>query len=141
MSVSEPAEIPEHSDHFGILLDRLIRLKRHGDGTPYTVAQVAAEVEISKSHLYGLINGANEPSLRLAQQLATYFEVELEYFGSSKRAREIQGQYALLAKLSAQGVRDVALRASALSPDALSTVRAFIDFQASRQAPDDYTTG
>lgn len=141
--MSQPAdEQPDHDEHFGTLLDRLIRLKKHSDGTPYTVAQVAAEVEVSKSHLYGLINGANEPSLRLAQQLATYFDVELEYFGTSKRAREIQGQYALLAKLSAQGVRDVALRASDLSPDALSTVRAFIDFQASRQAgADEYTTG
>lgn len=131
--MSEQARSPlDDAEPFGVLLERLVRIKKHEDGRPYTVAEVADEVEISKSHLYGLIKGANEPSLRLAQQLAAYFEVELEYFGNSVRAREIQGQYALLAKLSEQGISDIAFRASTLSPDVLTSVLDFIDFQASR---------
>jgi transcriptional regulator with XRE-family HTH domain len=131
---------PAEAEPFGKLLDQLISVKKHADGRSYSVAEVADGVGISKSQLYNLINGTNEPKLRLAQQLAAYFGVDLEYFGTSQRARELQEQYALLAKLSAQGVRDVALRASALSPDALSNVRAFIDFQASRQKADDHTS-
>jgi len=128
--VSEPDD--QLPDPFGRLLERLINLKKHDDGRPYTVSEVAEEIGISKSQLYNLIKGANEPKLRLAQELAAYFDVELEYFGTSERAREIQGQYALLERLSQQGVRDVAFRASALSPDVLSSVLDFIDFQASR---------
>ncbi|WP_206792090.1 helix-turn-helix transcriptional regulator [Amycolatopsis sp. MtRt-6] len=125
---------------FGVLLERLIRLKKHDDGRPYTVAEVAEEVSISKSHLYGLIKGSNEPSLRLTQLLATNLGVELEYFGTSERAREIQSQYALLARLSRQGISDLAFRASELSPNALSTVLDFIDFQASRDS-ENHTSG
>lgn len=131
--MSEPQD-PQlvEAEPFGRLLDRLINLKRHDDGRSYTVGEVAEEVGISKSHLYNLIKGSNEPKLRFAQQIAAYFNVELEYFGTSERAREIQGQYAVLERLSEQGVRDIAFRASELPPDALSSVLAFIDFQASR---------
>ncbi|MFG1645534.1 helix-turn-helix domain-containing protein [Amycolatopsis sp. NPDC049252] len=139
MSEAEDLRSAE-TEPFGKLLERLITVKKHSNGRPYSVAEVAEGVGISKSQLYNLINGTNEPKLRLAQQLAAYFGVDLEYFGTSQRARELQEQYALLAKLTAQGVRDVALRASALSPDALSNVRAFIDFQASRQTPDGHTS-
>lgn len=140
--MSEATEQPGLGDvePFGVLLDRLIRLKKHEDGRPYTVAEVAEEVGISKSHLYGLIKGSNEPSLRLAQQLATNLEVELEYFGTSERAREIQGQYALLARLSEQGIRDIAFRASTLSPEVLPSVLDFIEFQASRGG-ENHTSG
>lgn len=131
---------PAETEPFGKLLERLINVKKHSNGRSYSVAEVAEDVGISKSQLYNLINGANEPKLRLVQELAAYFGVDLEYFGNSRRARELQEQYALLAKLSANGVRDVALRASTLSPDALSSVRAFIDFQASRETAGGHTS-
>ncbi|WP_439381584.1 helix-turn-helix domain-containing protein [Amycolatopsis lexingtonensis] len=131
---------PAETEPFGKLLERLINVKKHPNGRSYSVAEVAEDVGISKSQLYNLINGANEPKLRLVQKLAAYFGVDLEYFGTSRRARELQEQYALLAKLSAHGVRDVALRASTLSSDALSSVRAFIDFQASRETANGHTS-
>ncbi|MFJ7218915.1 helix-turn-helix domain-containing protein [Amycolatopsis sp. NPDC098790] len=136
--MSEPAE--PAVEPFGVLLNRLIRLKKHDDGRPYTVAEVAEEVGISKSHIYGMINGSNDPSLRVAQQLAANLGVELEYFGTSERAREIQNQYALLARLSQQGISDLAYRASELSPNALSTVLDFIEFQANRDS-ENHTSG
>ena len=138
MSESDEGQL-QSPEPFGRLLERLIHLKKHADGRPYTVSEVADEIGTSKSQLYNLIKGANEPKLRLAQELATYFGVELEYFGTSERAREIQGQYALLERLSQQGVRDIAYRASALSPDVLSSVLDFIEFQASRD--ENHTSG
>ncbi|SFO03964.1 helix-turn-helix domain-containing protein [Amycolatopsis rubida] len=138
--MSEPGSPqPQPPESFGRLLERLILLKKHDDGRPYTVPEVAEEIGISKSQLYNLIKGANEPKLRLAQEVAAYFRVDLEYFGTGERAREIQGQYALLERLSQQGVRDIAYRASALSPEVLASVLDFIDFQASRA--DNSTSG
>lgn len=131
---------PGEAEPFGRLLERLINLKKHENGRQYSVAEVAEGVGISKSQLYNLINGSNEPKLRLAQQLAAYFGVDLEYFGTGSRAREIQSQYALLERLSAQGIRDIAFRASALSPDVLPSVLDFIEFQASRGG-ENHTSG
>lgn len=131
MSEAQDPKLAE-AEPFGKLLERLIGLKKHDDGRSYTVGEVAEEVGISKSQLYNLLKGSNEPKLRFAQQIAAYFNVELEYFGTSERAREIQSQYAVLERLSKQGVRDVVFRASQLPPDALSSVLDFIDFQASR---------
>lgn len=129
-----PTEQRDADRSFGVLLERLVRLKKHDDGRRYNVSEIAEEIGISKGHLYSLIKGSHEPSLRVAQQAADYFGVELEYFGTGERAREIQGQYALLARLSEEGVRDIAFRASALSPDVLSSVLDFIEFQASRSS-------
>lgn len=124
---------------FAARLERLISLKKHDDGRPYTKPEIAEEMsrqglKVSKSHLYGLLNGASKPSLEVAQDLAQYFKVELEYFANNERAREIQAQYELLAKLSTKGVLDVAFRAGALPPDKLSSVLDYIEFQTSRQA-------
>ncbi|WP_275293422.1 helix-turn-helix transcriptional regulator [Amycolatopsis sp. La24] len=135
--MAEPTGRQDEDRSFGVLLERLIRLKKHDDGRPYKVSEVADEIGISKGHLYALIKGSHEPSLRVAQQAADYFGVELEYFGTGERAREIQGQYALLARLSEEGVRDIAFRASALSPDVLPSVLDFIEFQASRGGGND----
>lgn len=127
-----PTEQQDEDKSFGALLDQLVRLKKHDDGRPYKVSEIADEIGISKGHFYALIKGSHEPSLRVAQQTAAYFGVELEYFGTGERAREIQNQYALLARLSEEGIRDIAFRASALSPEVLPSVLDFIEFQASR---------
>lgn len=142
---SEPVDAGERAaevESFAARLERLISLKKHDDGRPYTKPEIAEEMsrqglKVSKSHLYGLLNGASKPSLEVAQDLAQYFKVELEYFANSERGREIQAQYELLAKFSAQGVLDVAFRAKALSPDKLSSVLDYIEFQTSRQAGGD----
>ena len=133
-------------DSFAVRLERLISVKKHDDGRPYTKPEIAEEMsrqgfKVSKSHLYGLLNGTSKPSLEVAQDFAEYFEVELEYFSNSKRGREIQAQYKLLAKFSEQGVRDLAFRASGLSPDNLSSVLDYVEFQTSRQAGDDRASG
>jgi len=131
---------------FAVLLRRLIDLKRHADARPYTVADVADELsrtqyKISKSHLYGLVNGTSKPSLEVTQGLADFFGVELEYFGSGARARALQDQYELLARLADRGVRDVAFRASELSGEQLRSVLDYIEFQASRSAGQNHTSG
>ncbi|SEF24674.1 Helix-turn-helix [Amycolatopsis pretoriensis] len=133
-------------ESFAARLERLISVKKHDDGRPYTKPEIAEEMgrqglKVSKSHLYGLLNGTSKPSLEVAQDLAEYFGVELEYFGNGERGREIQAQYELLAKFSAQGVLDVAFRASALPPDKLSSVLDYIEFQTSRQTGDNPTSG
>ncbi|MBB5856395.1 helix-turn-helix domain-containing protein [Amycolatopsis umgeniensis] len=131
---------------FAVLLRRLIGLRKLPDGRPYTVADVDKDLNrdqkrISKSHLYGLVNGTSEPSLEVTQTLADYFGVELEYFGKGTRARALQNQYALLEKLSHEGVQEVAFRASELSGDQLRSVLDFIEFQTSRKDDPDNTSG
>jgi transcriptional regulator with XRE-family HTH domain len=144
---SEPTDKAEvEADTFAVRLERLISVKKHDDGRPYTKPEIAEEMgqqgrKVSKSHLYGLLNGTSKPSLEVAQDFAEYFQVELEYFSNNKRGREIQAQYELLARLSDRGVRDLAFRASTLPPDKLSSVLDYIDFQAARQNRDDRTSG
>ncbi len=133
-------------ESFAVLLRRLIGLKKLPDGRPYTVADVDKDLNrdqkrISKSHLYGLVNGTSEPSLEVTQTLAHYFGVELEYFGGGARARTLQNQYALLEKLSHDGVQEVAFRASELSGDQLRSVLDYIEFQTSRKDGPGHTSG
>ena len=65
--------------------------------------------------------------------LAEHFGVELEYFSNTEKGRELNRQYELLARLGEQNVRQLATRASQLSPDKLRSVMEFIDFQAGRE--------
>ncbi|GAA3437888.1 helix-turn-helix domain-containing protein [Kutzneria kofuensis] len=109
---------------------------RQPDGRPHSKAGVADALGVSRSYVYMLLAGQCEPGYSLVVKLARFFEVDLEYFADSPRARELTRQYELLAKLGEQQVHRLATRASELSPERLRSVLEFMDFQA-RQGEDD----
>lgn len=146
MSEPDPAQPVGNGETFAIHLARLIGLKKHESGRPYTKREVAEDMarqgyKVSKSHLYGLLNGTSKPSFELVQDFSRYFGVPLEYFSDTDRGRELQAQYELLARFAENGVRDIAFRASQLPPDKLQNVLAFIEFQASQAQGDGHTSG
>lgn len=127
---------------FATALRRLFDAVRQPDGTPYTPREVAEEMtrrghRISRSYLYTLLKGESEPSHGLVQALADFFEVPLEYFSNSERGRELHRQYEILAALGEKNVRQIAYRASQLSPEKLRNVLDYIEFQASRTGEDE----
>lgn len=145
MSEFEPVRSVDDSETFAAQLARLIDLRKHDNGRPYTKREVAEDMakqgyKVSKSHLYGLLNRTSKPSFELVQDFSRYFDVPLEYFSDTDQGRHLQAQYDLLAKFAEEGVRDLAFRASKLPSDKLRTVLDFIEFQASQADVDDHTS-
>lgn len=117
---------------FGMKLDRLFQSVRREDGERYSKSQVAEAIGVSRGYLYELLNDRYDPGYNVVVKLATFFQVDLEYFADSERASELNRQYELLAKLGESEVNRLATRASQLTPDALSSVLDYIDFQATK---------
>lgn len=131
---------------------------RKPDGTKYTPKDVAsgiteaaaaanerAEAEgtrgerrrgCSKTHMYQLLNGETHPSHQLVQEIAHFFGLELEFFANSEAGRSLRDQHTILAALGESHVRQIAHRASQLSPGKIQNVLSFIDFQASQDQAD-----
>ncbi|GAB3680850.1 helix-turn-helix domain-containing protein [Saccharopolyspora tripterygii] len=122
----------ERGEDFAVKLSRLFESVKREDGSNYKKPEVAEAVGVSRGYLYDLINGKNKPSHEVVVALAEFFQVPIEYFSNTERGRELNRQYELLARLGEQNVRQLATRASELSPDKLRSVMEFIDFQAGR---------
>lgn len=139
------AEHHDEGEPFATKLRRLFDSIRREDGTKYTPREVAAELterghRVSKSYIYALLKAESEPSHALVQALADFFDVSLDYFSNSERGRWLNEQYAVLEALGESEVRELALRASQLSPESLRSVLAFIDFEVARNRSDDHSS-
>lgn len=136
----EPSEQPADEfsavdEPFAAKARRLFDAVKREDGTAYTGAEVAEEIGVSAGYLESLLNGDYEPGWPVVNKLAEFFGVELEFFATSERSRELNRQYELLARLGENNVSTLAARASELSPDKLRSVLEYIDFQANRSGP------
>ncbi|MGW5789218.1 helix-turn-helix domain-containing protein [Saccharopolyspora sp. NPDC003752] len=125
----------ESGKTFGEQLELLFDAVRREDGSVYSKREVAAAVGLSKTHLYNLINGEREPSHATVKALAEFFGVQLDYFSDTERGRELAQQYSLLAKFGEGKLRALARGAEKLSPEQLTSVIEYIEFQASRDHP------
>lgn len=117
------------------LADRLRYLVESGNpaGQSYTLGEVASGIEkqgvsISIGYLGMLKNGDRaNPTKEHLQALARFFRVPVAYFFDDDVAGEVNEELAFLAKLRDSSVREIALRASALTPssreDLLEMVR------------------
>lgn len=130
------SEQPTNGDTFATRFERLFNSVKREDGAPHTKAEVASAIGVSRGYVYDLLNGKSEPSHGLVIKIVDFFGVELEYFNNSERGAELNRQHELLAKLGDNNVRQLAARASQLSPERLRSVMEYIDFQANQNSSD-----
>ena len=89
----------------------------------------------SATYLWQLRTGRRDnPTKRHLEALAQFFQVSPAYFFDHEQGAETARELALLGALRDAGVRNMALRAVALSPEGLDTVSDLIDVIARREA-------
>lgn len=118
---------------FAIKLRRLFVSMRRTDGSEHSKPEVATAVGVSRGYLYDLLSGKSEPSHAVVVKIAGFFGVDLEYFSNTTKGKELNRQHELLARLGESNVRQLAARASQLSPERLRNVMDYIEFQVSYQ--------
>lgn len=124
------AEQGAAGETFAVKLHRLFSSMKREDGTQYSKPEVAEAAGVSRGYLYDLLNGKSEPSHAVVVKIAGFFGVDMEFFSDSEKGRELNRQHEILAKLGEQNVRQLAARASQLSPEKLRSVMEYIEFQA-----------
>ncbi|MCX4690396.1 helix-turn-helix domain-containing protein [Kitasatospora purpeofusca] len=124
-----------------VKLDRLFDVVRRPDREPYTHEEVARACReatgetFSATYLWQLRTGRRDnPTKRHLEALAQFFQVPPAYFFDDRQSVRITEELALLGALRDAGVRDVALRAVALSPEGLGTISDMIEAIARREA-------
>ena len=119
---------------FQARLDHLFRTVQAPDGGEYTYRQVAAGVErlvghkTSASYLQVLRTGGRaNPSIKHLYGLCAFFGVPIEYFFDEDVAQHVDGQLELAASLRSPAVRQLAIRATGLSAEALATLTQMVE--------------
>jgi transcriptional regulator with XRE-family HTH domain len=114
-------------------IDRLFSVVRPAKGE-YTHEQVAKAIEerggptISASYLWQLRKGLRDnPTKKHLEALASFFGVPPSYFFDEQESERIDAELDLLAALRDSSVRQVALRASGLSPQTLRAITDMIE--------------
>lgn len=105
----------------------------HGRG-PYTYEEVAEGIRaqggpsISAQYLNQLHRGRRDnPTKQHLEALARFFGVPVAYFFDDVQARHVDEEIALLKVLRDHEVRDLALRAMELGPEARRSVAAIVE--------------
>ncbi|RFZ01148.1 Nucleoid-associated protein EspR [Mycobacterium marinum] len=85
-------------------------------------------VSISPAYLWQLRTGVKtNPTVTHLQAIARYFGVPASYLIDSGIDAEVDAQLNLLQALRDSGVRDLAMRASGLTPKAITNIAAMVD--------------
>jgi transcriptional regulator with XRE-family HTH domain len=115
-------------------VDHLFRTVRPRLGGEYSFEDVAEAIRakggptISATYLWQLRKGKRDnPTKRHLEALAGFFGVPPAYFFDDAEAERIDAQLALLDALRDAPVRQIALRASGLSPKSLETIAEMVD--------------
>ncbi|MFI6155047.1 XRE family transcriptional regulator [Kitasatospora sp. NPDC051170] len=115
-----------------------VRRPDRGQYTNEEVARACREASgesFSTTYLWQLRTGRRDnPTKRHLEALARFFEVPPAYFFDGCQGARIAGELALLGALRDAGVRSLALRAVALSPEGLDTVGELVEVIARRDA-------
>ncbi|MFJ8301332.1 hypothetical protein ACIQ9R_36275 [Streptomyces sp. NPDC094447] len=103
-----------------------------GEFTNAWVAEAASAlgpVNITKAYISQLRNSdeSKNPSGKVIQTLANFFEVKAGYFLDDEVTQSIVGQFTLVKKLNEQGVANIAFRVAALSPPSRAAVIKVLD--------------
>jgi transcriptional regulator with XRE-family HTH domain len=125
---SEPKPLAEKLDY----LFRVVHPKGRGEYTYREVARAINHTEsgttISASYVWQLRRGEKDnPTIRHIEAIARFFGVPPSYFLDDQAAADIAAQLELLASMRDNDVREIALRASDLSPAALKMIRNLIE--------------
>ncbi|MFF1611531.1 helix-turn-helix domain-containing protein [Amycolatopsis sp. NPDC058278] len=115
-------------------IDHLFRTVRPRSGKEYSFEEVAEAIRgsdgasISATYLWQLRKGARDnPTRRHLEALARFFGVPPAYFFDESTATQVDAELALLAALRDASVRQIALRASGLSPKTLSAITQLVE--------------
>ncbi|MBA5224539.1 MULTISPECIES: helix-turn-helix domain-containing protein [Streptomyces] len=115
-------------------LERLFETVHPRDRGPYTNDEVARAIAasggptISASYIWSLRTGKKDnPTMRHLEALAGFFRIPPSYFFDEDSSQRISKELSLLATMRDANVRNVALRASGLSPATLDTIKGFIE--------------
>jgi len=115
-------------------LNKLFEVMRKPEDPPLSnpaAAQAITEktgVPISAAYLWQLRNGLKtNPTVQHLRAIASFFGVPSAYLIEPESSSTIDAQLRLLQVLRDNGVRDLALRASGLSPESISSLAAMID--------------
>lgn len=110
-------------------LDRCFKTMHPADRGEWTYKEVSAGVAAmgvtcSPSYLWQLRRGHRDnPTLRQLEAIARFFHVPMTYFvGTEEEIDQVDAQMSVVQAMRTPGVRDVALRASALSPAGLRAI-------------------
>lgn len=120
MNGSDPSATRSFADRLNHLFDTVVPAGRG----PYSTAEVAQAITdqgepVSGSYLWMLRKGQRDnPTLRHLNALAKFFGVPPAYFFDQQVTEQVDTDLELLVSLRDAGVRNVALRASGLSPRA-----------------------
>lgn len=129
-AASESAELSELS----IKLNKLFDTMRKPSEPPLSNAAAAEAitrktgVSISSAYLWQLRTGVKtNPTVTHLRAIAQFFGVAPSYLVDPGIDPDIDAQLNLLQAMRDAGVRDLAMRASGLTPQALNSLRAMVD--------------
>jgi transcriptional regulator with XRE-family HTH domain len=115
-------------------LDHLFRTVHPGAREEYTFEEVARAVQagggptISATYLWQLRKGLRDnPTKKHLEALADFFGVSPAYFFDDAATARIDAELALLSALREASVRQIALRATGLSPESLGAIAEMIE--------------
>jgi transcriptional regulator with XRE-family HTH domain len=115
-------------------LNKLFEVMRRPNTPPLSNAAAAAAitsqtgVSISPAYLWQLRNGVKDnPTVQHLRAIAEFFGVPASYLIDRDPDPQIDAQLNLLQALRDSGVRDLAMRASGLTPQALNSVALILD--------------
>jgi transcriptional regulator with XRE-family HTH domain len=130
MSDGVPAEQRTLAEKLDYLF-KTVHPKNRGE---YTYEEVASAIQesggptISASYIWTLRKGKKDnPTMKHLEALAGFFGVAPAYFFNDESSERIAEQLSLLASMRDSNVREIALRASGLSPETLKTIKGFLE--------------
>jgi transcriptional regulator with XRE-family HTH domain len=119
---------------FQARVDHLFQTVRAPDGGEYTYRQVATDIErlvgyrTSSSYLQELRAGIrSNPSMKHLHGLCAFFGVPIAYFFDEDLAARLDAELELAASLRDPAIRELAIHATGLSPDALQAITQIVD--------------
>nr|VTP01783.1 Nucleoid-associated protein EspR [Mycobacterium riyadhense] len=129
---SQPAEA--NAADLSVKLDKLFEIMRKPSEPPMSNAAAAEAitkqtgVSISPAYIWQLRTGVkNNPTVQHLRAIAEFFGVAPSYLIDVGVDPQIDAQLNLLQALRDSGVRDLAMRASGLTPQALNSLAAMVD--------------
>lgn len=118
----------------GARLNKLFEVMHRPSAPPLSNAAAATAitektgVSISPAYLWQLRNGVKDnPTVQHLRAIAEFFGVPASYLIDRDPDPQIDAQLNLLQALRDSGVRDLAMRASGLTPQALNSVALILD--------------
>lgn len=115
-------------------VDHLFRTVRPSSDKEYSFEEVAETIRanggrtISATYLWQLRKGVRDnPTRRHLEALAEFFGVPPAYFFDAATASQVDAELTLLAALRDASVRQIALRASGLSPRSLGAITEMVE--------------